>query len=136
MRAFAFIILLAGLAAPLSAQAGADQKPAKIKRQPNLISLEEIEQVRNEATNAYDIVKRLRPQFLRGRGANSFGNAAGGSSMATPKLVVDGSPVGDISMLNQIPASNVREIRYLSSSDATTQFGTGYDGGAVVVMTR
>ncbi len=136
MRYLASILLLGWLAVPVAAQSDAPTKPPKIKRQPNLISVEEIDQIRSETSDAYDIVKRLRPQYLRSRGANSFGNAAGGRGPALPKLIVDGSPMGDITQLNQIPAMNVREIRYLNSGDATTQFGTGYDGGAVVVITR
>ena len=136
MRRLLVLLLLSVAAIPAVAQDNAEPKPAKIKRQANLISLEEIDPIRAEGTDAYDIVKRLRPQFLRSRGANSFGNAAGGRTNATPRLVVDGAPAGDIEQLRQVPAMNVREIRYLSSSDATTQFGTGYDGGAVVVITR
>lgn len=136
MRHLAAILLLACVAIPAAAQNDPATKPAKVKRQPNVISIEEIEQIRADATDAYDIVKRLRPQFLRSRGANSFGNAAGGRSAAVPKLVVDGAPVGDITLLSQIPAITVREIRYLNGGDATTQYGTGYDGGAVLVFTR
>jgi hypothetical protein len=133
MRYLALLLLVTGA----GALAGQDPpSPPKIKRQPNLISAQEIDLVRAETSDAYDIVKRLRPQYLRGRGASSFGNAAGGRTTAAPKVILDGSPIGEIDALRQIPAMNVREIRYLSSSDATTQFGTGYDGGAVVVLTR
>jgi len=133
MRLVLTVALISLLAAPLAAQEPT-AKP-KIKRQANLISNEEIDQVRGEVNDAYQIVQRLRPQFLRTRGASSLGNSAAGDYKG-PRVIVDGSPRGEVSALSQITAMTVKEIRYLSSGDATTQYGTGYDGGAIVVTTR
>jgi len=132
MRIAIAIGLLGLLVTPLTAQ---ETAPKKIKRQTNLISLEEIEQVRGEVTDAYQIVQRLRPQFFRARGSSSLGNAASGDYKG-PRVIVDGSPRGEVDALRQITAIAVKEIRYLSAGDATTQYGTGYDGGAIVVSTR
>jgi hypothetical protein len=30
----------------------------------------------------------------------------------------------------------IKEIRYLAASEASIRFGTGYDGGAILVTTR
>jgi hypothetical protein len=138
MRTFIAVLLLGLLAPPLFAQdpPKPDVNQPKKKREANLISFEEIEAVRGQMTSAYEIVSRLRPQYLRGRGANSFGNAAGGKRTALPRVVLDGSPYGEIAALNQITAMIVKEIRFLGTGDASIQFGTGYDGGAIVVSTR
>ena len=59
-----------------------------------MIVVEEIDAIRTEVNTAHDIIQRLRPSFLRTRGASSFGNAASGTPTPTPtaKVVVDGAP--------------------------------------------
>ena len=132
---FASLFLVVALGNPLAAQDTSTPKP-KFKRQPNVIVVEEIDAIRTEVSTARDLIQRLRPSFLRTRGASSFGNAANGANTPTPQVVVDGAPRGDVSALTQIPAMTVREIRYLNAADATIQYGTGYDAGAILVFTR
>jgi len=133
MRPLLFAALLSLFAFPALAQ---EKEAKKIKRKANVISVEEIDQIRNEVADAYELVKRLRPQFLRSRGAASFGNAASGRSTPYAKIVVDGIGRGDLATLKQIPAMHVIEIHYLSAADASTRYGTGYDGGAIEIKTR
>ena len=71
--------------------------------------------------NAYQAVERLRPRWLRQR----LGRV--------PQVVVGGSPGQGLGVLRSIRAVDVREMRFMSASDATTRYGTGYDGGAIVV---
>ena len=101
-----------------------------------MIVVEEIDAIRTEVNTAHDIIQRLRPSFLRTRGASSFGNAASGTPTPTAKVIVDGAPRGGLSSLDQISAMSVRELRYLNAADASIQYGTGYDGGAILVFTR
>jgi hypothetical protein len=83
-------------------------------------------------TNTYQAVQRLRPQWLRARGQSNIG---GGATVVT--LFVDGAPRGQATDLASIPVSDVGEIRYLSASDATFEFGTiAGNGGALAVRTR
>ena len=135
MKWLASLFLAAALSHPLSAQDTLPTKP-KFKRQPNVIVVEEIDAIRTEVSTARDLIQRLRPGFLRSRGASSFGNAANGSPTPSTQVVVDGAPRGGLSALTQIPAMSVREIRYLNAADATIQYGTGYDAGAILVFTR
>lgn len=132
MRLAAWLAL--GLVLPGIAWAQGQEPDQKIKRQPNVIVREEIEKVSSEAANAFDVVQRLRPQFLRARGATSFGGGNRGTPYA--KVVVDGVPRGELDALRQIPVLSIEEIRYLGGSDASIRFGTGYDGGAILVKTR
>jgi hypothetical protein len=135
MRLAPLVSLLTLLAGPALAQDTTGVKP-KLRRLPNLISVEEIESIREVVPTAYDVVQRLRPQYLRSRGATSFGNAAGGRTTPYARIVVDGVPQGDLSVLRQISAMVVKEIEYLDSKDASIRWGTGYDGGAILVRTR
>lgn len=81
--------------------------------------------------SAYDAVRRLRPEFLRNRGARSLGDAR-----PEPLVVyLNGVMAGGVEALNQIPATDVRSIRYLNGRDATTRYGTGHGGGVLEVAT-
>lgn len=107
----------------------------KVKRQANVITSEEIDAIRSETTDAYAIVQRLRPQYLRVRGMVEA-DPARRNEYHGPRVIVDGTPRGEMDALKQVSATAVKEIRYLSASDATTAYGTGYDGGAIVVLTH
>jgi len=50
--------------------------------------------------------------------------------------VVDGVAIGQVENLVNVNAISVMEIRYISATDATTRFGTGYVGGAILVTTK
>jgi hypothetical protein len=134
MRFSVVLATLALIAVPLLAQ----DKPEnpKLRRQTNVISFEEIEAVRDQATDLMTVVQRLRPQFLRPRGAASFGNNRSGNTIPVAQVVVDGVHRGDVQMLRQLSTQSVKEIRYMSAADATTRFGTGFDAGAILVITR
>jgi hypothetical protein len=53
-----------------------------------------------------------------------------------PKVFIDGIPSGDLPRLQELNSRDVREIRFLSSSDATTRFGTGYPAGIIEVLMK
>ena len=78
----------------------------------------------------YEAIQRLRPRWLRARGANLEGRTL-------PQVFVDGSPRGDASVLRQIRVLDVTDVRFLSASDAATRYGTraGTDG-VILVRTR
>lgn len=88
----------------------------------------------------YEVVERLRPSMLRTRG--QMGRLSGatstesGAGSSTIKVYHNGTAIGDVSMLRNIQASSVKSVQYLSSSDATTRFGTGHDAGAILVTSK
>jgi len=83
-----------------------------------------------EAT-LYDAIQRLRPQWLRARGANLTG------ASILPQVYLDGSERGDIFELRQIPVLDVTGVSFMSASDAATRFGTrAGTGGVILVLTR
>jgi hypothetical protein len=135
MRLLIAVLLAAGLVGSLSAQDSAATHPKKVKRSTTVITFEEIDPIRTESPTAYELIQRLRPNFLHTRGPNTFGNAAG-SVVPTPRVVIDGTPRGELDLLRQTPTIAIREIRYLNGADASIQFGTGYGGGAILIFTR
>jgi hypothetical protein len=129
-RPLRLVLLLAALAAP-AALAAQDTMPlpkaAKIKRNPEVISLEEI-QASGDVQNAYDLVQRLRPTWLTFRGPSSI-------NLATPELVVyfNGVRRGGPDSLRELELRGVKELRHLRGTDATQRFGTGHENGAILV---
>jgi len=81
--------------------------------------------------SAYDLVRALRPGWLRGvRGASSL--------RMNISLVVyrDGMRVGGVSALREINPDSIREIRFYDAIDATQRWGTDHGAGAVFITTR
>lgn len=84
------------------------------------------------ASDALQAIRILRPSMLRGR--TGSGNDQSGT--ADMVVYVDGVRLGGPQQLVSVAAMNVKEIRWLSASDATTRFGTGHPFGAILVQTK
>lgn len=75
--------------------------------------------------DAYQAIQRLRPQWLRSRGGSP------------PQVLMDNMrQQGGLDALRQFRVADIQELRYMSSSDATNRYGTGFDGGAILVVTK
>jgi hypothetical protein len=80
--------------------------------------------------NAYEAVDNLRRRWVQRQRGGSISSGAGFAS-----IVVNGTPRGDITELRGISSDAIENMRYLSASDATTKYGTGYMGGVIEVTT-
>jgi hypothetical protein len=98
---------------------------------PQLITEEEVEASR--APTAYEVIQKLRANFLSYRGETSFNR---NDSQPYPTVYLDGQQYGPLGSLRNIPASQVSTIRLYRSWEATTKFGTGNMGGVIAVTTR
>ncbi|MFQ5752767.1 MAG: hypothetical protein ACE5HI_12290 [bacterium] len=88
------------------------------------------EEIRNSsATNVYDLIRSLRPNWLRGRGAKSISN----KEASYPVVYVNESKHGDINSLSSISVENITAIQFLNSSDATNRFGLDHASGAILI---
>lgn len=85
----------------------------------------------SELPTAFDVVQKLRPQFLNDRGRNTVAN----SSSAYPRVYLNGILYGEIGSLREILASQVTEIRYYNAGQAQGKFGSGNLSGALAVVT-
>ena len=95
----------------------------------NVITQEEI--VALPITTASDLVNRLRPSWLRGRGPTSIS----GGIPALPLVYVDEVRTGGIEALDLISSQVIREIRFINGRDATTKWGLDHGGGVIMVLT-
>ncbi len=138
-------VLALGLVASACASGGSSSAPAAAptsstprRGSANLITESEITAAGLETL--YDVIERLRPNMLRTRGQmGRITGAAGGesgASMSTIRVYLNGAPIGDTSALRNIQAGSVRQVQLLSSSDATTRFGTGHDAGALLITSK
>lgn len=90
---------------------------------PDVITREQLADM--GAGTIYEAVERYHPEWLRQRLYDQ------------PAVVfVDGTRMGDPSLLYSINVNHVVEVRYMDASDATTRYGTGFGGGAIQVTTR
>lgn len=74
--------------------------------------------------NAFEIVQRQRPAFLRNR-----------SPLHAPAVFLNDMRLGGLETLREIPAASITEIRYLDATAATWRFGSGNSGGVIHVLT-
>ena len=98
----------------------------------NLITAVELETVVDLTT--LNAIRRLRPNWLRSRAAPT--PAAFRQGGVEPALLMDGILQEGLEQLETLPVRDVRELRFLSASEATTLYGTGYTNGVILVRTR
>lgn len=104
--------------------------PARRSASSDILARAEIEASR--ATNAYELLQQLRPQFLRNRGAQSVKDPRAGYAV----VYINDMPHGDLEILRSVSVTEIDEIRYISAADATTRWGTGHTGGVIQVRTN
>jgi hypothetical protein len=98
-------------------------------RMGNVITEQDIEKI--EVNDAAQIVERLRPNWLRGRGAASI---SGGTDL--PVVYLDDSRQGGPEQLGRISARIIREIRFVPGTEAAVRWGLGHGGGVIQVVTK
>jgi len=78
---------------------------------------------------ALDLIRVLRPHWLRRRGSTSYSNE--------PDIVVylDGVRIGDPNALADIACINVESIEYFDARRAQYRWGLGHVHGAIEVKT-
>lgn len=85
-------------------------------------------------SDLYEVITRLRPNFLRTREPNSVDTSRNESM--SPTVYLDGQPLGDVSALHNIVAGLVSEVRYYTASQGAIKFGTGNRNGVIEVKMK
>lgn len=123
-------LIIALLAAVVFACAPPRVGPGAISNS-QFITEEEI--VASRGSTAFDVIQKLRANFLSYRGETSFDRS---KSQPFPTVYLDGQEFGPIGTLRTLPASEISTIRLYRAWEATTKFGTGNMGGVIAVTTR
>jgi hypothetical protein len=142
MRGIVVVLALATVAGcgGRSGTSSGASEPRPVRGSANFISEQEIAQ--GTYQTALEIVQSLRPQMTRNRSTTtSASRSTAGytdAAAATAGVVVymDDTRLGEVATLSTIPAQRVKEIRYISASDATTRWGTGHSSGVIQVVMK
>ncbi|HZE07743.1 MAG TPA: hypothetical protein VE110_03205 [Gemmatimonadaceae bacterium] len=86
----------------------------------------------SHGTTAYDVIRKVHGNFLSYRGRTSIKDTV--SSM--PIVFMDDMVYGPVSVLRNIPASEISEIRLYRAWEAVIKYGSGLPGGAIAIYTR
>ena len=81
------------------------------------------------AFSAYDIVLRLRPEYLRA-------TRVIGGGFVEPVVHIDGIAIGSVAALKELNPNVVAEIRYVTTPESYTLHGPRHEGPVIVVRTR
>ncbi len=102
-------------------------------------SPDKLDKAQIEATNttsAYDVVSRLRPNWLRPAGM-SMGGLQNSGQQQPPLVYMDDHRLGEIAVLRNITTASVMSMEYLSPTKAATQLNDMTSGAiSAVIMIR
>ena len=94
----------------------------------DVITRPEIERTR--ALTAYELVVRMRPDFLE---AHTNRDVAGVAP--EPVIYINGLLAGNVSVLRDIAAAMIVEVRYVPPRDAVFRHGPRSRGGEILLYT-
>jgi hypothetical protein len=116
------------LMALMACASGAPGAPGAPRSNPNRIERTQIES--EGPSSAYDLVQKLRPNWLRWRGSTSF------TQQTDVAVYLDGVHLGGPEELRAITTTNLEFLEYLDARMATNRFGSGHVNGAILAVTR
>ena len=120
-------LLLMAITFPL-ASCAVRASSGSIPRRPNLITAAQIEEAESDAQNLWEVIQRLRPNWLVSRAATM-------RERIDPVVYVDGIRFGEVESLREIPVTDIIAILRVCAQDATILYGIGHAGGIIAVST-
>lgn len=123
------VMLIAAVAGCGTGRASTEPYPS---RNRTILFSDEIAQYGTAGRTAYDMIRLLRPEFLRSRGATSLRDL----TPPTATVYLDGVRYGTLESLKLISAEQLSKVQYLNGSEATTRYGTDHVGGAILITTK
>ena len=116
-----------------ASSAGSASNPKTRMSSPDYVTSIEIQAT--PASNAYELISRLRPRWLQ---TTATGSLSGGGRSQVIAVYVDGVRVGAKEGLRSIPASSIKTMQYYDAGRAATILrGVGSEpiAGAIVITT-
>lgn len=122
-------LYLVALATTVACAGTSDPTPTlSIPRKSNFLGAQEISAAHAEVMTAYDAIQRLRPNWLAVHGVSSFDVRGGEYAM----VFVDGQEMGNLSVLRNIPAHQIKGLKYYDVTEAGGAFGIQAGTGGVI----
>jgi len=97
-------------------------------RNPNVITAAEFEG--QGTTNAYELIRRLRPRWIRLSAADYAAHRD------QVWVYLDGTRLGQLDELGRISSESIGEIRFVPGDEAVQRWGWGYSAGAILITSR
>ena len=132
-RLFLAVLLVAGAACAqktTSSSTEARMESPRIRKNPDVISQQELRDPTIAGADAMTAIRQLRPAFFRTRGPQSFTNATAGLVQVSQ----DYGPLQSVNALTTVDTRSLVEVRYLNANDAQNRFGINANGGPVIVV--
>lgn len=122
----ASLAILAVLVALGACVSTPDSAGARVDRgDAHVISRAEID--RGQWRNAYDLVRDLRPSWLRRRGADSFENPG------SVQVYTDGTRLGEIGLLRTLPTAGIARLEWVDPVSAAGRWGLDHGHGVISI---
>lgn len=115
----------------VTSTAAAQSKP---RSSSTLINEEEIARAQSNVGNAYDLVRMLRPRWLRTHEMVQLRNTD--PQMAQIHVYIDDHDKGDVEFLKTIPVELIESLNYMSTTEVGARFGPSLGPGIVVTLKR
>ena len=126
--------LIALASACASSQANSDTElravTPKAKKNPNVISQEELQDPAITSRDAYTAIRLLRPNFFTYRGPTTYNDPSAGAT----QFSTDYGPLRPLKELTTMNTFTFVEVRYLNADQAQNRFGINANAGPVIVL--
>ncbi len=123
--AAALLSVLLGACAPGATTTGG----APVSHNRDIVTPAEL--VATKATNLYDALKQIRPEYFTARGVSSI-------RLATPDLpavYLDRNQLDGLDAMRSIDVNLVQEVRRLTPTEATVRLARDFPGGVILITT-
>ena len=127
------VLVLLVVGACASGSAASAPAPSSLRRDPSVITQDELMDPAVGELTVYEAIQRLRPNFFSTRGTQTIANQGSGES-GKVHASIDNAGVVELDQLKRIRASGVIEIRLLSPAAAMQRFGGSSKSGAVIAV--
>jgi len=122
--------VIAGLAVACSSNPKTTTATTETSGDRNIITQTEIAQL--PSSSLYDLIQKVRPEFLRSRGTSSFSTP----NTEYPVVFVDGRQYGDIASLRTLVSAQISQVRFYDAMSAQAKFGVIKASGVIDVTVK
>ena len=126
----AVYVVIAGLAVACSSNPKTTTETGATPSDRNIITQAEIAQL--PSSSLYDLIQKVRPEFLRSRGTSSFSD----TNTEYPVVFVDGRQYGDMASLRTLVSAQISQVRYYDAMAAQAKFGVIKASGVIDVTVK
>jgi hypothetical protein len=102
----------------------------KAKKDPNVITQEELQDPAITSRDAYTAIRHLRPNFFVYRGPTTYNDPSAGAT----QFSTDYGPLRPLKELASMNTFTFVEVRYLNADQAQNRFGINANAGPVIVL--